>query len=268
MPALPLPVVRACVHVQHLSCDMTSFRQIKDRIDNVGNIGYLAHRRKALQKLAGIICVHRRIDDPRSDGVEPYAFLRVLHGEAPRDRLESAFRDHGERSVNARDRMLNHGAGYTSYAPTTVLQQYLLDGKLRDIDIALQVRSGQLFEILYRVFRKRFREEDARVIDDTIYGTKSLYCRRSDLAGGRRVADVTSYHSQPIRRSEGGCCDVQRVANDVIATLDEGVRYASTNSLTRTGHNHRLAFCLHCFRGSFSFLRAACTSRKHRRGHR
>jgi hypothetical protein len=63
--------------------------------------------------------------------------------------------------------MLNHGAGHTSYAPTTVLQQYLLDGKLCDIDIALQVRSRQLFEILYRVFRKRFREEDARVIDDT-----------------------------------------------------------------------------------------------------
>ena len=105
--------------------------------------------------------------------------------------------------------MLNHGAGHTSYAPTTVLHQHLLDGKLRDVDIALQVRCGQLFEILCRVFRKRFRDKDARVIDDTIYRAESLYCRRSDLAGGRRVADVTSHHSQPIGRTEAGYRDVQ-----------------------------------------------------------
>ena len=132
-PELPLPVVRTCVDVQHLSRDMTSFGQVNERVDNAGNIGFPAHRPKrlwrtrakrarcqacppkaqgvspclvariralcALQKLFGIVRVHRRIDDSRSDGVEPYAFLRVLHGEATSDRLESAFGDHASEAL-------------------------------------------------------------------------------------------------------------------------------------------------------------------------
>src|SRR5580704_2357736 len=89
--ALPLPVVSARIDVQDLSCDVSSFGQIDDRVDNVGNIGYLTHWRKALQRLPGIACVHGSVNDPRCDSVEPYPVFRVLHGEAPRDRLESAF---------------------------------------------------------------------------------------------------------------------------------------------------------------------------------
>lgn len=107
MPALPLSEVSARVDVQHLSCDMPSFRYIDDRVDNVGDIGYLTHRGKALEKLPGVACVHGRINNPRRDGVEPYAFFHVLHGEAARDRLQPAFGGHDERSVNARDGMLN-----------------------------------------------------------------------------------------------------------------------------------------------------------------
>src|SRR5271165_2340346 len=109
---------------------------------------------------------HRRIHDSWSDCVEPHVFFCVLHGEAPPDRIASAFLDHGERSV-------------------------------------------MLFEILWLVFRRRFREEDAPVPEDSVYRAIGLYCHQSDLVGTRRIADVTSYYSQPVHRSEAECCDVQ-----------------------------------------------------------
>ena len=93
------------------------------------DLGYLAHRREALQKLLGIVGVHGSIYDPRSDGVEPYALLRVFHGEAPRDRFEPALSNHDERSVNARNRMLHHRRGNTGDAAAGLLQQHLLDGQ-------------------------------------------------------------------------------------------------------------------------------------------
>jgi hypothetical protein len=265
----PFAVVRARIDVQNLSRDVPRFRQVDDRVDNVGNIGYLAHRRKAPQELFGIVRVHGRIDDPRSDRVEPYAFLRVLHREAPRDRLQPAFRDHGKRSVNARDRMLDHCGGHRSDAPTTLLRQHLLDGEVGDMDVALEVRSGQLFEILCGVLCEWLREEDARIIDDTIDRAKDFYRRRSDLLRGRRVADVTSHHRQPLRRSEGGRCNAERVGDHVITTLDEGRCNARTDSFGRTGHDHRLAFRLHSFR-RLPFVPAQLPALRHRqrRGHR
>jgi hypothetical protein len=40
------------------------------------------------------------------------------------------------------------------------------------------------------VGRVKFGDEDPRVIDDTIDRAKSFYCRRGNLAGGRKFADV------------------------------------------------------------------------------
>jgi hypothetical protein len=63
---LPFSVVRTCVHVQHLPCHMTSFRQINDRLDDVVYVRDHSHRRQAFQKLVGVRCMHRRINNPRS----------------------------------------------------------------------------------------------------------------------------------------------------------------------------------------------------------
>ena len=107
--------------------------------------------------------------------VEPYSVLHVLHGETSGDRLKSTFGDHGERGFNSSDWMLDHGAGHARDTPTGVLGQHLLDGKLRDIDVAPQIRCRQPFEVFQRVLRERLRQEDARVIDDTIYRAKNLH---------------------------------------------------------------------------------------------
>jgi hypothetical protein len=60
--------------------------------------------------------------------------------------------------------MFNHGAGQTNDAAATALRQHLLDSKLRDVDVAPQIRSGQLFEILCRVFQKRFCDENPALL--------------------------------------------------------------------------------------------------------
>ena len=45
---LPFAVMRAAVDMQYFAGYVASFCQIDDRVDNVGNIRYLTHRRKAL----------------------------------------------------------------------------------------------------------------------------------------------------------------------------------------------------------------------------
>src|SRR3954453_4575554 len=105
--------------------------------------------------------------------------------------------------------MLNHCAGDSDYASTGVLQQHLFDCKLRHVDVAPQVCSGKVFEILCLIVRKRLRDKDARVVNDTIYGAKAGYCRRSDLVGDGRIAYITPSPGEPIRSSEGRRGDVQ-----------------------------------------------------------
>jgi len=63
------------------------------------------------------------------------------------------------------------------------LREHLLHRKLGDVDVALQIRFGQQFEIVNRVVRKRLREENAGVIDNTIDRAESVNRRRSNLRG-------------------------------------------------------------------------------------
>jgi hypothetical protein len=61
---LPLPFapVRTAVHVQHLPCDLPSFRQVNDSAGKVLNRGDCAHGRKRFQEVLRIVGVKRGVD--------------------------------------------------------------------------------------------------------------------------------------------------------------------------------------------------------------
>jgi hypothetical protein len=65
--------------------------------------------------------------------------------------------------------MLYHCARDARDAPTGLLRHHLRHGKLGDVDLTLQIRFRQQFEIMGCVVRKRFLEEDACIVDHTVY---------------------------------------------------------------------------------------------------
>ena len=144
---------------------MTSFRQINDRLDDVVYVRDHSHRvfRNSWGLLAciGVSTIPGATALKRTPSFA-YSIARL------RARLQAAFRDHGDGSVNSGDGMLHHCRRDAGDAPPGLLRQHLFHCKLGDVEVALQIRFGERFEIADGVVRKPLREEDAGVIDHTI----------------------------------------------------------------------------------------------------
>ena len=168
----------------------------------------------------------------------------------------------------ASDRMLRHGAGRACETPTTVLRQHLLDGKLAHTDVALQVRPASFSKSCAAWTVNRFETNKPAILMTPSIEPKVFIAVEAISRAIERLPMSPRITASPLRRSEGVCCDVERVGDHVITRLDEGVRNASTDSLGGTGHDHRLAFHLHSFRDPSRSSRAACATTGQLRSHR
>ena len=64
--------------------------------------------------------------------------------------------------------MVNHGRAQASHAPTRLLDQHLLQCKLRYINVALEVCFGEASKVIRRIVGKRLCEEDPGIVDHNI----------------------------------------------------------------------------------------------------
>src|SRR5947209_3722919 len=72
-------------------------------------------------------------------------------------------------------------------AAAGLLRQHLLNGKLRDVQEAVEVRGDERPEVLGCVVRERLGEEDARVIDQRINRVEARQRRLDDFGGRCRL---------------------------------------------------------------------------------
>src|SRR5271163_3182946 len=110
--------------------------------------------------------MQRSIDDSRRDRVHTDAVLCIFHRETSRDGLNSAFRDHWNRSIHSGYGMVGQRARYADDASAGFLRQHLFDRELADVDEAFQVDRSESFEVLGCVLDKRLNDEYPGVIDE------------------------------------------------------------------------------------------------------
>src|ERR1700689_1834207 len=108
------------------------------------------------------------VDDSWRDRVYTDAVLCIFHRETSRDGLNSAFRDHWNRSIHSSYGMVGQRARYADDASPDFLRQHLFDRELADVDKAFQVDRSESFEVLGCVLDKGLDDKDTRVIDERI----------------------------------------------------------------------------------------------------
>ena len=159
--------------MKHFAGDIHRFSEIEYCICDVFSIGDRAHRRERLQKILGIIFVHRCIDNSRCHCIEADVILRVFTGKATRHCVQAALSDHSEGHRQSRVWIFDGGRRYVRHAATSALNQHLLHRQLRDVDEAFYVGGQQRAEIVSRVVDEGLRDEDACGVDDVIDRTES-----------------------------------------------------------------------------------------------
>ena len=80
--------------------------------------------------------MERGIDSTGSDGVESNMLLCVFHREVSGDGFKAAFRDHGERGSNARNRAVSQRCSHGDDAAAGLLCLHLFDRELSDVNEA------------------------------------------------------------------------------------------------------------------------------------
>src|ERR1700722_5393929 len=240
---LPPAHVRTVVHVQHLPCNVTSFRQINDSVGDILRVGNGTHWRKAFQEILRVVPVHRGVDDSGGDGVETYVILRVFARETEGNRVKSALGDHRDRRRTTRHWVVNQCRCDACHTPARALQQHLPDGQLGYEDEPFQVGGDEIVKLIGGVFGEGFACEDARVVDHVVdraeLGDRGL----CDVLSGCRLPDVTVDECEVRRRRETGTGDVRRGCNRVVATIQKGVYHGCSNALRGAGHDHCFLVC-------------------------
>src|SRR6185436_2323807 len=178
--------------------------------------------------------------------VEADLVLRILRSQAQRDGFKSALGDHRNRSRNTYDRVGRQRGRDGNDASTRLLRKHLLDRPLRDVEEAFEVGGRERLEVFGLVVGEGFCEEDARIVDQRVDGSKPLDAGLDDLRCDSTLTDVAIYESQMIRFDEGTRPpDVARVCDNIISAIKERLDYAGSDALRSSRYNDRFLFACH-----------------------
>src|SRR5262249_22801847 len=121
-----------------------------------------------------------------------------------------------------------------------------LDGELRDVQEALEVRRNERPEVLGCVVRERLGEEYAGVVDQYVYGLETRQRCLDDPGGSRRLADVAVHQSDLVRgRDLSGLGHLPGVGDDVEPAFDKRLRDSGADTLRCSGHDSCLLLAVH-----------------------
>jgi hypothetical protein len=243
---LPAAEMRTAIDVQDVPSNRRGVVQVHDCIRDVLDRRRLTHGRQALHHVPWGIAVKRRVNDAGRDGVYPDAVFRVLHREVLGDRLKTAFGNHRHRCRDAPDRIASKGRRDGDDAPAGLLRQHLLDGKLGDIEEALDVRRDERLEILGRVVRERLGEEDARVIDQRVNRMEARQRGLDNSGCSCRLADVAVHQGDLIGSDDlSGLGHPSGIGNDVETAFDKRFHNSRADPLRSSGHDGCLPWAAH-----------------------
>src|SRR5258708_27389051 len=179
----------------------------------------------------------RRINDARSDGIKANAFFRVFHRQVLRDGLDATFGDHRHGGRSPSYWMIRlRGADADHTAPRFLLQ-HLRDGKLAEIDEAVEVGRKQLPDVFSRVLRKWLGKVDTRIIHQRVDAAKSFDGRFRDLPGRARLANIAVNQCKLFRGEKAGFLHVARGGDHVVSALDKALDEARAYALRGTSHD-------------------------------
>jgi len=163
-----------------------------------------------------------------------------------RDRLQTAFGEHGHRCRNAANRIAGERRRNRYDASAGLLRQHLLNDALGEVQKTLDIRGDERLEIVGRVVGERLRKEDPGVIDEGVNLLKSRQCGLDDFGGRRRLANVAVHESDALRcRDLGGLGDLARSRDDVKAALNKPCDDPRPDSLRSASDDSRLSWPIH-----------------------
>src|SRR5271170_6404370 len=190
--------------------------------------------------------MQRSVDDSRRYRVHTDAVLCIFHREMSRDGLNSAFRDHGHRSVHTSYGMVGQRARYADDASASFLRQHLFNRELADVDEAFHVDRSESFEVLGCVLDKRLDDKDTRVIDECIDRAEFAHRNLGDCCSSSARTDVSVDQRQLIRRRE--CARLGHVPgrrDHGVASLEKSFHYGRSDALRSTGYDDCPRFVRH-----------------------
>ena len=131
-----------------------------------------------------------RVDDAGTDGVEPNPFRGVFDGECGGHRIQPSFRQHRDRRRHAGDGLIRQGRCDIHHV-TGSLSLHLTNCLLGHVEKAREIRRDESLEILGRIIRERFGNEDPGVVHQDVDAAEPLDRGADDPAGDVRRCRVT-----------------------------------------------------------------------------
>jgi hypothetical protein len=172
--------------------------------------------------------VHRGVDDPRRDRVDPNSTARVLGCQRFGDSRQAALGQGGQRGRDAGVGVFDQCGGHIDHVPALALGEHLRDHALGDVKEAGQVHRGDMSVVGLGVLGERLRDEHAGAVDQRVDPSEPFDARRHEAVGGGGIGDVP--------RDDGyagvvGSGDGARVRHHRVVQLAVGLNQRSAHSL-------------------------------------
>src|SRR5262249_50615819 len=117
--------------------------------------------------------------------------------------------------------------------------QHVPNRQLGDEEKSFDVDGDESPQIVSRILREGFREEDAGIVDKHIERSEPARGDAGDLFCRCRIADVPGNQREIVCLLERSRpCDVARVRNHIVSLSQEGLNNTCSDALRAAGHNY------------------------------
>src|SRR5260221_14195498 len=181
--------VLAAIDVQDFARHEASLLEVKNRLDDVGDLPHAAQRMQGGELRMRLGGMHWRLDDTERDGVHSDTALCILDRQRFGRGVQRALCERGEHRRYAGDGVVDE-ARRDLHDMTAALLLHLCDGELRGVKEAYRIDARYRSVIGRRVMREWLGDEDAGVIDKRVDAPKPGQPFGDRTFGSPPVGDV------------------------------------------------------------------------------